>query len=439
MAEDNRIDVRFLARKSLVSLLKDGKYSNIEIDSSLSESDLPDKDKALYTRLVYGVTEKKLLLDYIISLHSSRSVDDIDIPSLVCIEIGLYQLLFTDRIPDFAAVSSAVDIAPPKTKGFVNGILRSFLRNEKKYPLPSSMSERDISVRHSVSESIAEVLKSSYGPEKCEKILTALNTEKGICLRINTLKTDKAEAQKYLEQNNIGYKESLYTDDIIIVNQMNGAVRRGLADGLWFVQDEASCITAKIISPEKDDIIIDTCASPGGKSFSLAIDKKDKGRILSFDLHKNKLSLIEKGANTLGITCIKTAENDARRPIESLIGTADKVLCDAPCSGIGVIGKKPEIRYKNSDSFSSLPEIQAAVLRGASEYVKIGGFLYYSTCTLNTKENEETVLNFVKSNPCFTLCDFTFGNISSQNGMVTLFPDETGTDGFFISKMQKQF
>jgi 16S rRNA (cytosine967-C5)-methyltransferase len=213
-------------------------------------------------------------------------------------------------------------------------------------------------------------------------------------------------------------------------------VRASIDSGDCFVQDEASRICSAVLGAKPGETVADTCACPGGKTFSLALDMENTGELYAFDLHKNKLSLIEKGAAKLGLDIIRTAENDARNPVPHLVGKADRVLCDAPCSGLGVIAKKPDIRYKSLESVGRLPEIQYGVLCGAAAYVRPGGVLVYSTCTLNKAENEEIVLKFLSEHDDFVPeADEKFG--LGEDGMRTFFPHVDGCDGFFIGKMRR--
>ncbi len=432
--------VRKVAHRSLMTIMKNGRYSNLEIDSVLkSTSDMADADRALYTRLVYGVIERRLTLDHIVAQYTTRKLRDIDPAALMSLRLGLYQLIYTDRIPDFAAVSETVDTAPAKAKGFVNGVLRSFLRSGKKFTLPEGDSPEALSVRYSVSEDVTKTLLGSYGADETSKILEAFFTPEKVCLRVNTLKISVEDAIIKLPE----CEKGAYCDDILRVGTVDKAVRDGIDAGLWFVQDEASRIATRTLGAKAGETIADTCAAPGGKTLSAAIDGEGECDIFSFDLHENKLSLIRSAAEKLGISRVTTEKRDAREPKDSLIGKCDRVLCDAPCSGLGVLGKKPDIRYKDGDSVGKLPEIQYGVLTGASKYLKVGGILVYSTCTLNKKENEEVVERFLKENSDFAPVDFIYRSsnglptLESHDGMLTLFPHISHTDGFFVAKMIK--
>lgn len=437
---DKKVTVRKLAHASLLAIMKQGRYSNLEIDSLLkSSADLSESDRALYTRLVYGTIERQLTLDYIIGKFSSKKLRELDLPVLVSLRLGFYQLIYTDRIPEFAAVSETVDTAPSRSKGYVNGVLRAFLRSGKRFELPTGDGADELSIVYSTSVDICRVLLDSYGARTARRILDAFFETDRICLRVNTAKLTVSEAKDMLPHS----VSAGYCDDILCVKSMDKQIRDGIERGLWFVQDEASRLCTKVLDAKSGELIADVCSAPGGKSFSAAIDAENKADVRSFDLHKNKLSLIKATAEKLSLSSISVDARDARDPDEALIGVCDKVLCDAPCSGFGVLAKKPDIRYKGSLSAERLPSIQFDVLCGASKYVQDGGTLVYSTCTLNKAENEEVVTRFLKENPEFTPVDFEFTSLTgldtlkSENGMLTLFPHIAKTDGFFIAKMIK--
>lgn len=436
---NNNFSPRRAAHASLISIEKNGRYSNLEIDSMISQdsSGASDADKALYTRLVYGVTERRLTLDYIISYLSSRKLKDIDPATLTSIRLGLYQLIYTDRIPDFAAVSETVDTAPSRSRGFVNGVLRTFLRKNKKFDLPNGTTPEALSVGYSVSADICRSLSESYGAQTAEEILASLNAQSRICLKINTCTLSVSDAEELLKDAGVTTAASKYCGDVLCITNLTDAVRHGIERGDWFVQDEASRICTLVLGAKPSETVADTCSAPGGKAFSAAMDMKGSGRLFAFDLHENKISLIKKGAERLGLSNIEASCRDAGKPSPELYGLCDRVLCDAPCSGFGVLSKKPDIRYKNLKDFARLPDVQYRVLCGAAEYVKQGGILVYSTCTLNRRENEEVVQRFIAEHGGFSPCDFTAGELSSNGGMLTLFPHITETDGFFIAKMTK--
>lgn len=424
---------RLAAMRSLISCEDGGRYSNLEINAVLNRSSMSDADRGLYTALVYGVIERTVTLDYIIDSLSSRPVSEIDKETLVALRLGIYQLCFMDKIPPHAAVNESVSLCPKKSRAFANAVLRAFLRAGMKYDLPdrTNLTEH-LSVKYSMPRELTAFFLSKYDGDTAEEIMASTLDRQKTTLRINTLKTTADKVTASLA----GSEKSELSDEIIYAASAKDAIS-GIDGGLYFVQDEASFIASKVVSAMPGETVIDTCAAPGGKSFSLAMDMKNTGELYSFDLHRNKLSLIRSGAEKLGISIIKTDRRDARMPDAALIGKADRVLCDAPCSGLGVISKKPDVKYKSVESINALPEIQLAVLSGSAEYVKVGGTLVYSTCTLNPDENEGVVRSFLREHGDFVPVDFEFGFVKSKDGMALLLPHVTGTDGFFIAKMRR--
>lgn len=421
---------RSIALDSLLAVERDGRYTNLEINAAIEKSNLSPADKALYTRLVYGVTERRITLDYILAQYSNKPADALDEDVRCAIRLGLYQLLYMDRIPDHAAVGETAGLVTGSKTGFVNAVLRSFLRAGKTYKLPD---EKDrtayLSVKHSVPEELVKLFAASLPQDELDDFLAAVNREPHIGLRVNTLKMTPEEAAQMT-----GGTISAMACDVVLTDAFDETVRQGIEEGRWFVQDTASRVTSMAVGSKPGETVVDTCACPGGKSFSMALDMHNEGKLYSFDLHKNKLSLVRKGAEKLGITILETEARDARKPNENLIGKADRVLCDAPCSGLGVLAKKPDIRYKNLDDIKRLPDIQAAVLDGAAQYVKEGGTLVYSTCTVNCAENEAVVEKFLAEHDDFMLEDDTL----LSGGMRTFYPHTDGCDGFFAAKMKRK-
>lgn len=410
--------------------MKSGKYSNLEVNATLTRTELEGADRGLYTALVYGVCERAITVDRIIAKYSKVPLEKIDKEPLAALRLGVYQLGFMDKIPDHAAVDESVTLAGRRSGGFVNALLRAFIRDEKRIPLPKEGSVEYLSVLYSVPEELCRRFVEWYGYDGAEKIFCAFLESEKITLRVNTLKRSVEEAVASL-----GARESTLVQGSVCVDSFDG-VREGIEKGDWFVQDEASALAVQVLGAKAGETVIDTCACPGGKSFGTAVRMENRGTVLSFDIHENKLSLIRKGAKKLGIDIIKADVRDARKPDEALFSKADRVLCDAPCSGLGVIGKKPDIKYKDLSDVDRLPEIQYDVLCGAAKYVKEGGVLVYSTCTLNPLENFEVCRRFLSEHREFSLCPFSYGD-SECDGSLTLLPSVHKTDGFYICKMIK--
>ncbi len=425
---------RELAFRLLQKAEANDQFINLSLDHALERSELSESDRALCAALVYGVTERRLTLDHRISSLSSRPVEDLDLSVKTALRLGLYQLSFMDRIPAHAAVNETVSLVPKKTAGFVNAILRSALRSPI-HSLPDA--DRNLtdylSVKYSVGKALTDKLLSFLGREETEALLAALGSVPPTTLSVNTLKISRQELAKRIP-------DATPTPHAPNGLYVRGSIRalHGFEEGLFFVQDEASQIAVEALGAEEGETVMDVCACPGSKSFGTAIRMKGKGRILSFDLHEKKLPLITSGAKRLGIDIITPAVRDGRDPLPHLFGTADRVLCDVPCSGFGVLAKKPELRYKDPAASEALPDIQLAILNNACRYVRDGGILVYSTCTILPEENEENVSRFLSDHPEFSLESFSVGALTVPSGMITLLPHIHHTDGFFVAKFKKQ-
>ena len=426
---------RLLAFNLLRGFEKSKQYSNIALDRALIDSGMNDADRALASAIFYGVIEKKLYLDYQLSQLSERALCELDADVLCALRIGLYQLIYLDRVPDHAAINETVSLCNRKTSGFVNAILRSYTRKGPA-PLPNKEAKpiNYLSIAFSVAPAICEKLLYCYGIEKTESILCGMGNVPPTTIRTNTLRTSRDELLGKIQG-------AVATDFSPHGLRVKGAVRElyGFDDGLFFVQDEASQICVEALGAKPYDTVLDICSCPGSKSFGAAINMENKGRIIAFDLHENKLSLVSSSAKRLGIDIIETKAHDGRLFIPELEGAADRVLCDVPCSGFGVLAKKPELRYKDPSDSASLPKIQTDILNNACRYVKCGGTLVYSTCTIFPEENEENLKKFLSSHPEFELTPFSVGELNVPEGYITFFPDKDYfLDGFFISKLTKR-
>ena len=454
---------RVLALDTLIGVGK-GRYGNIAVDTVLRRANLSDPDRGLFTALVYGVLERQTTLDYLISRFSSRPMAELDEKVVWTLRLGLYQLIYMDKIPDHAAVGETVALLPRKTAGFVNAILRSYLRFEgslgqdanrenalctpeawiSRFPdLKNHATYSPEAVAYGIPSSMWEIFKTALGDDVAREALSAFGQKPETTLRCNTLKVSPEALKTAIEETGGRITDGLYLPHALRL--MSGSVTSlpGFDSGDFFVQDEASQLCVQALDAQPGDTVIDTCACPGSKSFGVAISMENQGQLYAFDLHASKLSLIDSGAERLGISIIQTAERDARQPHPDLLGKADRVLCDVPCSGLGVIAKKPEIRHKDMIESARLPAIQADILEASAAYVKSGGVLVYSTCTLLPQENQDIVTAFLARHPEFEPFDFTFvplddnvAPISSQNGMITLLPHKNRTDGFFIARLK---
>ena len=435
------------AREVAFKVLKDAEknrtYSNIAVDRALSRSELLGADRGLVTAIVMGVVERKLTLDAIIS-SLSQNGEKTDSDARVLLRMGIYQLYFLDRIPDHAAVNETVSLAPKRLRGFINAVLREFLRRRESGRLESLFPSREedmlgyLSVKYSFPKDVCAEFIKIYGTERTEVIFEKFNSAPPLTLRINTLKISRDDYSGRLRESGIDFRLSDRLENAVLLDGVAYNELPGVDEGWFFIQDEASQICVEALGAESGETIVDVCSCPGSKSFGSAIRMANEGKIYSFDLHKSKLPLIEKNAERLGISIIGTAERDGRTPDESLFGRADRVLCDVPCSGLGVIAKKPEIRYKSISEFERLPEIQYEILSASARYVRKGGILVYSTCTVLPRENRENVERFLSEHKDFEAVDFRVGELRSAGGMLSLSPDIDGTDGFFVAKMRRK-
>lgn len=425
---------RQLAFELLQKLEKNDQFSNIMLDKALDGSGMSAEDKGLASILLYGVTERRLTLDYQISLLSSRPLSELAPTALTAIRIGLYQLIYMDRIPPHAAINESVSLVSRKLSGFVNAILRAYTRTDGlRYPDPKESFSAYLSIRYSVGLPLCERLISAYGDDRTESILKGFERIPDTTLSVNTLKISREELARHIES---AEPTGLSPTGL----RVRGSVRElyGYSDGLFFVQDEASQLCVLALGAKEGETVLDICACPGSKSFGAAISMKNQGQIRAFDLHAKKLPLIVSGAERLGINIISVAERDGRSFLPELEEAADRVLCDVPCSGFGVLSKKPELRYKDPAVSEALPDIQLAILENACRYVKPGGTLIYSTCTVFPEENEKNLMRFLEKHKEFALVPFSAGALSVPEGYITLLPDTHPTDGFFISKLQRK-
>lgn len=433
---------RELAFKVLKTAFKGVTYSNIAIDNALKRSELSEADAGLMTAIVMGVTERRLTLDHIIDQLSSHP-DKVDADTRILLQMGIYQMMYLDRIPEYAAVNETVDLAPRRSSGFVNAVMREFLRRKKKGTLTSLFPDEKnapvdyLSVCYSFPKDVCERFLEIYGLERTKRIFEVFNKPPKLTLRINTLKISRDDYAALLDEKEIQYKLSERLENAILLKNVSFTALPGFDEGYFFIQDEASQICVEALDARPDMLMIDACSCPGSKSFGSAIKMRNTGQIRAFDLHESKLKLIDKSAERLGIDMILAAVRDGRLFDGELLEKADRVLCDVPCSGLGVIAKKPEIRYKSLSEFARLPEIQLAILENCSRYVKAGGVLVYSTCTVLPEENSENVARFLSAHPEFQPVDFSVGDVKSENGMLSLSPDLHGTDGFFVAKFVK--
>ena len=430
------------ARRSALSLLMrleaEGGYANLLADDSRLAS-MDARERALLFALFYGTVERTLTLDYHIGALAGRSAASLDPHTRALLRMGLYQLLYMD-VPPHAAVGETVALGRHAgERSLLNAVLRAATA---KGSLPLPPRERDLarhlSIAHSIPAPTVRYFLGRLGEAETEALLSAFNERPPLYLRINTVKTSREAFLARLAAASIeAMPDPLAPFGVRVVSPVAVGAIPGYAEGEFFVQDAASQLTTEALAPEVGDTVLDLCACPGGKSFGAAIAMQDRGRVIARDIHNSKLSLVRSGALRLGLSSVTAEERDASIPDAELFGKVDRVICDVPCSGLGVIAKKPDLRYRGLSSVAELSVLSQKILDAAAPLLRSGGVMVFSTCTLTCEENEGTVSAFLAEHPEFSAEDFALGGLSSQNGMLTLWPHRHGTDGFFMAKLRR--
>ncbi len=433
---------RQIAYEILLKIESEDAYSNLAIDSAVKMYNPDSTDCAFISRLVYGVVERKITLDYAISQYLSKPVKKTKTEILTILRLGTYQILFMDKIPLSAAVNESVKLAKNNkcdfASGLVNAVLRKIGQNGLDFNEISSETEK-MSIEYSMPEDTVKFLIHHYGKENTEAFLKASLEPKEIFIRVNTVKTTTEELKDLLIKENVKVFDTYLANALKI--EINNAVYNleSFKNGLFHVEDLASqlCVDALELFPEA--VAVDVCAAPGGKTFTAAQYMENKGTLYSCDIYSQRTDLIENGAERLGLTCVNPFVNDATVFNEDL-PQMDRVLCDVPCSGLGIIGKKPEIKYKKLDDTKTLLPIQRQILEISSKYVKSGGILVYSTCSVNPNENRKICDAFLKENPDFYSVKALpkIERAVDEGDYLTLFPHKNNCDGFFIAVFQRR-
>lgn len=428
------VNVRRIALQTLMRMQAGSGYSNLSLDAAIKKHQLDGRDRGLLTQLVMGVEERQTTLDYYIAALAGQKQRTIEPEVQMILRLGLYQLMFCDRIPAHAAVSETVSLCPSRARGFVNALLRGYMRRGEEIALPRDEVE-NMSVVCGFPEAICRVLCRQYGVARTRSMLEAMNRPPRLTLRVNTLRVSREELMARLVREGHSVAPTPYADTGILLSTTSVSLLPGFSEGDFTVQDEASQLCTAALGAQAGMRVVDVCSAPGSKSFGAAMDMKNSGEILAFDLHDSKLSLIRSGGERLGIDIIRAAAADGRSFIPELEETAHRIICDVPCSGYGVMAKKPEIRHKHPDASARLPEIQYDILENSCRYLRRGGVLVYSTCTLLDEENDGVIDRFLAAHPEFCLEGFRAGGLEAPEGRVTLAPDTHGTDGFYIARL----
>ncbi|GKQ42564.1 ribosomal RNA small subunit methyltransferase B [Companilactobacillus sp. RD055328] len=435
-------NARYIALNILNSVLINDAYSNVEINRAINKEELNSKDIGLMTNIVYGVLQNKLTLDFYLQDYLKGKKVDPWVNTLLLISI--YQMEFLDKVPDRAVIYESVEIAKRKgnrgISGFVNGVLRSYQRQGHKDVSIIQDIDNQLSVKHSVPVWIVRLLKEQLGLEKTKSILESLNYPSSLSIRVNTKKISRNDLKSKLLDKGIETIESeispfgLVTDDHRVINSSE------FKEGLYTIQDESSMLVAPALQVKADSIVLDACAAPGGKTTHIAsfLDENQGGSVLALDIYDHKLDLINQNSERLGMSKIIKTQNFDATHIEALDQKFDRILIDAPCSGLGLLRRKPEMRYnKTSSDISELIDIQRNILNSAADSLNIGGILVYSTCTIVDEENSQQVQNFLDTHDNFEQVDVLTSLGNSDDKMVKLYPDDYQTDGFFISAIKR--
>ena len=442
---EEKIDrVREIAMQVLQKVHVEGAYANVALAETLREMCLPERDRRFLTELVYGVTKAGETLDYMIG----RYVADLRKaqPAIrELLRLGFYQIFLMDRVPPSAACDTAVELAKKHGRrgadSFVNGVLRAALREPERAALPDGRNAHALALRTWHPKWLVERWMRAYGYERTEELCRCNNTSAPLSVRVNTLHTNCPALMEQFTAAGAQVRASAWVPDGIVLGT-HGALDElaPLRMGLAQVQDESSMLVAHVLAPEPGMTVIDACAAPGGKTTHIAQRMENRGRILAFDIYEEKIRRIERNAQRLGISIMEAQMCDARAIGAAYAGQADRVLVDAPCSGLGVLRRKPDARWKKSpEDVKTLPPLQRAILASAAEAVKKGGILVYSTCTMEECENAAIVANFLRTHTDFVL-EETGGFLPVQKTtehMVQIMPETDGPDGFFIARMRR--
>ena len=429
------------ARKAAVRLLtkldENGAYSNILLDKELDRYRLDERDKHFATALFYGTLERRLTLDKIIDSRLVRRADKLSLEVRNILRAGLYQLLYMESVPDHTAVDESVKLVPtkrnPSLPGFVNGMLRGFIRDGK--PLPKGRTKaEELMYEYSCPLWLVEKWISEYGEKTALQMLRTSVGRAPVTARVNTTRTSAQELCRLLDEEGIKCEISAYPEGSVKISGGNVEGTNAYKQGLFHVQDISSQLCAAALDAHEGMTVLDICSAPGGKSFTIAELMGNKGRLLAFDLHENRVRLIRSGAYRLGLDIITASPNDAKKFNENM-PLADRVLCDVPCSGLGVIRRKPEIKYKTPEELERLPGIQYDILKTSSEYVKKGGVLVYSTCTLSKAENDDVIDRFLSENKDFS--PDPIGGALGESFKASITPERFDSDGFFIARLKR--
>ena len=433
---------RETALNALIACRKEGAWSNGVLKEYVERDRLDPRDAGLAARLCYGVLQNQAKLDFYLKQLLTGKLKDLHPVVRDILHLGLYQIYELDKIPDSAAVNESVSLAKkysrnPKAASLVNGVLRNAVRTKGTLKEPVSYAEK-----YSHPEELIALLKANLPKGKLEPMLIADNEAPEMVVQVNTLRISAAALLQRLEKEGVSARPHDWMQDCLVLSGTGNLEKLdAFREGLFYVQDAASRLSVLCAQlPKAGARVLDCCAAPGGKSFAAAIAMEGTGDITSCDVHAHKAKLIENGAARLGLTNIRALQQDATASVAEWKDAMDAVICDVPCSGLGIIRKKPDIRYKNLKELEALPALQLQILKNQASYVKKGGTLLYSTCTVLKRENEDVVKSFLAERDDFCTEPLALPEVfpGNETGMLTLIPGEYDTDGFFICRLRRK-
>lgn len=441
LAAKKAASTRHIAFLNLKQVLNKGGYAHLVVPASLKKYQLSQVDKSLVVELSYGVLRRKLTLDWLINCFYHGSLKKLQPDLLNILRLGVYQLLFLKKVPAYASINEAVNLAKkllnPGAGSLVNAVLRKIEEQKDKLPWPSREDlTQYLAVIHSHPAWLVALWLKELGLKETEALLAANNRAPTVTLRINSLKTNRQEVIDWLKQNNIPYSSGKFFPEALILKG-GQPPEELIKQGFVYVQDEASMAVAHALGPLPGETVIDLASGPGGKTTHLAALMENKGQIYAVELNKKRLNLVRKNCQTLGVTNVKYIHGDATLPLK--LPLSEKLLVDAPCSGLGVLARRPDLRWRKSlNDIEQLAKLQQAILAKAATYVKKQGTLVYAACTISKKETVEVVEQFLKTHPEFRPVKLQLNKVSAEfNSWLQFMPHKHGTDGFFIAKLKK--
>ena len=414
---------RQAAYKALLDIERDGAYSNLALNTAVRG--LQPKEQALAREICYGVLRRKYLLDHYLRGFVAKGYDRLDLSVLTILRMGACEILFMDGVPDYASINEAVELSKKYARGrdrFVNGVLRNLARNRSELQEPS-----ELSVRYSVKDWIVDLLTEAYGEKGAEEYLRYSLETPYLFIRVNLLKNSPEELMENLRSLGFEAEPSKLSPRGLRVRGTGILETEAFREGRFSVQDEASLYASDMAGAKEGMKVLDLCAAPGGKSCAMAEAMGNRGTVISQDIYQHKLKIIDSYAERNGIDIIETRQGDSSEHVQEFEGQFDLVICDVPCTGLGVLRRKPEIKYKDKPDLKALNELQTGILRQGASYVRCGGTLMFSTCTVTREENEDLVSGFLGEHPGY-----------EKEKDIRLGP-ETETDGFYAARFRRIF